>query len=115
MIGALRERVRLERPVEQPRDALGGRPRDWQPLAEVWAKVSPRIRGPSDGPAAGEGEPAGGRVVVTVRRRAGLVPGMRVIWGGRCLIAERVITPEGRPGFRVLECREVTGGAAGCS
>lgn len=77
--GDLDQRVRLETQATAG-DGYGGGALTWTLLAEVWARVRP-VSGRERAEAAAIEAPALYRFVI--RRRAGLVEGMRVVWNGQ--------------------------------
>lgn len=78
-IGALRHRLALQRPV-RAEDGGGGAAVTWETVAELWAALSPLT-----GSEAVEADRLVGHVSheIWIRWRAGVVPGMRFVFGPR--------------------------------
>ena len=99
-VGALRRRLRLQRPVGTD-DGSGGETTSWQDVATLWAAVTP-LSGHFSRRA---DEPAGELFLrVELRHRPGLSPGMRFLTeDGTPLFIEAVHDPDGTR--RRLVCR----------
>lgn len=81
MIGALDQKIRLERPTVT-KDAIGGRSAVWSAIPEdpePFARV--KMAGGQEGSAPG-GDAAMQRAVFTVRARSDLRASDRIVWGG---------------------------------
>lgn len=100
--GELRTRVILEAPVDSVDDS-GALVRAWQPLASVWARVSPK-RG-AEIFVAGEQESVLTSEVV-VRWRPEVASPMRFRIGGRALLIRAAFDPDGCRRFLVCTCEE---------
>lgn len=101
-LGALRARVRLERPLRSG-DALGGASLSWTDAGDVWAEVRA-----TSAAASADYDAALSRAgyVLVINRRADVRSGWRVTWGARVLAVEAV-RDEG--GARIeLACVEET-------
>ena len=101
-IGTLRHRIFLETPVRAG-DGGGGAIVTWQPIAEVWAQITP-ITGKETVVA----EAITGRVSheIVIRYRAGVVPAMRLRWGGRIFEILAVLDEAERGRVLRCHCRE---------
>jgi SPP1 family predicted phage head-tail adaptor len=101
-IGALRHRLVLETPVRSS-DGGGGATVTWSPVAEVWAQII-AVGGKETVVA----EALAGRVSheIVIRYRAGVVPAMRLRWGGRIFEILAVFDPEERGRVLHCHCRE---------
>lgn len=100
--GELRARAVLEAPLDTVDDA-GALTRVWQPVASVWAKVSPR-RG-AELFVAGEQESVLTSEVV-LRWRPDVASPMRLRIGSRALLIRAAFDPDGRRRFLVCVCEE---------
>jgi head-tail adaptor len=80
-IGAMRARVRLERPLRAP-DDLGGGAITWTNEGDVWAAVAAGAVGQT---AAFDTNFSIGSLTLTINRCADIRPGWRVVWGARVL------------------------------
>lgn len=100
-IAALRDRLTLEQPVRTP-DGGGGAAVAWEPVAELWAYVSP---------VSGDERLAHDRIAgrlthaVWLRRRPGLVPAMRLRQGTRIYEIVAVLDTPHRTHLKCL-CEE---------
>lgn len=106
--GRLRTRVTIQKEVVT-RDTFGAEVNPWVAVATVWASVLPAGRG-------NRGEtflPTADQMVamnthrVRVRRRVGISPKMRLVWGERVLAIESIEDPTGRGAELVLLCTEI--------
>ena len=98
-IGALRRRVTLEMQVRTP-DGGGGVAIAWAPIADLWAE----LRGLT-GTEQFVAEGLQGKVTheIVIRRRADVVPAMRLRYGQRLFIIEAVLDRDGlEPFLRIL-------------
>ncbi|GAB4152664.1 MAG: hypothetical protein Tsb0016_25110 [Sphingomonadales bacterium] len=86
-------------------DGGGGAVRQWHDQAVLWARVAPL---PVTATAHGHGHGQTERFAVTLRWRAGLCPGQRLIWRGRVLNIETSHDPDGRRHRLALLCRAET-------
>ena len=101
-IGAMRHRLVLEA-VSRAGDGGGGATETWDPVAEVWAAVTPMT-----GDETVAAEALTGRIthVVHIRHRPGVLPAMRLRFGARRLEIVAVMdTDERRRRLKIL-CRE---------
>ena len=101
-IGALRHRLMLETPVRAG-DGGGGAVVTWSPIAEVWAQITPMT-----GKETVVAEAIAGRVSheIVIRYRVGVVPAMRLRWGGRIFEILAVLVEEERGRVIRCHCRE---------
>jgi len=99
-IGALRARVKLQRPTRIA-DELGGAAIAWSDEGDVWGEIE--AGGASDG-AAFDATPSVASYRVTINRRDDVRAGWRVAWGARRL---RIIgvADDGAPRI-TLNCQE---------
>lgn len=97
-IGELRHRVSIER-VIRVSDSAGGATTTWELVAMVWAAIWTRS---SDELV--EHDRVAGRAThdVWLRYRAGIDPGMRIVFGARVFDIRGVIDQDGRRRF--LKC-----------
>jgi len=103
--GDLRERVRLEVPVDTP-DGSGGVQRSYQEAWTAWAQILPQGAEPHT-----SAERAGEVRRFEVRLRRPPSPparGMRLIWKSRRLEIEAVSPLGSEERFLRLDCRETT-------
>lgn len=100
VIGAMRARVRLERPTRTA-DDLGGASLAWANEGDVWAAIEAAGAG---GAAAFDAAPSISAYRLTINRRDGVRAGWRVVWGGRVLRIVGV-RDEGAPRI-ILNCEE---------
>jgi SPP1 family predicted phage head-tail adaptor len=102
--GALRRRLRLERPLDAP-DDIGGVSRSWTLEATVWAQLT-SLKGLTRL----QGERLEQAIThrVVMRWRAGVSGEMRLVMGQRVFAIRSVRDPdEGRRAL-VLDCEETT-------
>jgi len=101
-IGALRQRVVLERPVRDV-DEGGGAAETWSPVADLWAMIELR-----SGKEAVEADRLTGsrKLDVTIRYREDVAPNMRFRFGDRVLDIRAVLDEDGRRRFLNCECEE---------
>ncbi len=95
VIGALRARVKLQRPTRVA-DEIGGAAIAWTDEGDVWAQV--------DAGAARETSPSVAAYRVTINRRDDVRAGWRIAWGARRLRIAGV-TDEGAPRIQLM-CEE---------
>jgi head-tail adaptor len=101
--GTLRERVRIERPVDL-RTESGLQQAGWEPVASCLASIIAEGAGAE---AEGQTLSAMPRFKVTIRWREGISVGQRVIWGERAmLVKQRIDDPLLRDRI-LLRCEEV--------
>lgn len=96
-IGALRERVELERPVLTG-DELGGASASWTAAGAVWCAIEARDTSEA---AASDGVSARTSFVVSIRRREDVRADWRLHWRGRTLNVAGVLD-DGSPVMRLL-------------
>jgi SPP1 family predicted phage head-tail adaptor len=99
VIGVLRHRITIESPVAT-QDEGGGRSITWSPLATVWAQIEQT--GGRQLVRAGEVEPQT-LYRLTLRHVAGIIAGMRAVWGAKLIEITGVTDPDGRGRTLVLE------------
>lgn len=101
-IGALRERVTLQQPVEAD-DGAGGVAVTWSGVATVWAAIRPRslreaeVSGRLDGIVTH---------AVMIRHRTDVRGGWRIVFGNRELRVLAVQDSDGRKRFTECLCEE---------
>lgn len=103
-IGAMRHRIRIERPVRTP-DGGGGASIAWRRYCDAWAEIEP-VSG-------GEGVVADGlkgRVshAFRIRYRPGITPAMRALLGSRRFDIRAVLDIDERRRFARLLVEETT-------
>jgi len=103
--GQLNQRVTLQQRVAGI-DALGQQSESWADVVRLWAKVEP-LRGNQFFAAAQAQNEVTARI--TIRWRAGVDPGMRVIWRGEPYGIFAVIDPMGEKQQIELMCVNGTG------
>lgn len=103
-IGALRQRVTLEAPIDAP-DGAGGFSQDYAPVAQLWARLAPM--GARQDFVAERQEQMISHVV-TIRWRAGVTSGMRFVHRGRKLAIRAVFDPDERRHFLLCQCEEIS-------
>lgn len=103
-IGALRQRVTIESPVDAP-DGAGGFTRSFATLAQVWAKIDPA--GARDLFVEQRQEQSTTHVV-TIRWRGDVKSQMRYIHRGRKLLIKSVVDSDERRFFLVCDCEEIS-------
>lgn len=102
-IADLRTRATLEQPVDTV-DSAGALLRTWTPVADVWAKVTPRNGAESFAAGAQESAIA---YDATIRWRADASSPMRLRIGARALYIRAAFDPDGRKRFLVCRCEEI--------
>jgi SPP1 family predicted phage head-tail adaptor len=102
-IGALRQRVTLEAPVDTPDDS-GSMTRSYAPLAQIWAKLTPLS---GEARFVAEREEQAITCVVLIRWRADVTSRMRLVAGARALLIHSVYDPDGRRRFLLCRCEEI--------
>jgi SPP1 family predicted phage head-tail adaptor len=99
----MRRRVTLEQPLDAS-DGAGGATRTYAPLANLWARVTPRR-------AAAQFQAERQEQAIThdvrIRRRAGVTSQMRFVFAGRALLIQSVYDEDERRRFLVCQCEEV--------
>lgn len=100
--GQMRVKLSLQQPVEDS-DGQGGVVRSWQEVAKVWAKMEPQSVNRHE---QGEAEIATVTFDITIRHRADLVRGWRLIRGGRIFALRAWRDPDESQRFLLLECVE---------
>lgn len=101
--GELSQRITLQQRAATE-DALGQPVGVWQPVATVWASAKP-LRGREYFQA--EAAQSSVDVKFTIRHRAGVTPGMRLVWKGQPHDIEAVIDVDGKG--EALELMAVAG------
>jgi SPP1 family predicted phage head-tail adaptor len=103
-IGALRQRVTIEAPVDAP-DDIGGADRSYAPLAQAWARIE----------TLGSGEQfveqrleQARRFAVTIRWRADVASQMRILFRGRTLLIRSVEDRDETRRFLRCLCEEIS-------
>jgi len=102
MIGLLRERVTLQSPAAST-DAVGDVTQAWAVVATVWARIQ-ALAARDEQQQSREEHVARWRV--TIRHRADVAAGWRLMWRGRVLYVEAVL-PDERRSYVTLDCVEV--------
>ncbi len=100
--GSLRERVTLETRLGN-RDTLAGATGQYAYAGEAWAALSPLISGSLTQADSLRAMP---RWKVTMRKREGIDPRVRLIWRGKYLAVRSVISDPQEPAQMVLTCEE---------
>lgn len=103
-IGALRRRMTLQVRTLNP-DGGGGFAESWSDLAAFWADMEPTA---SVETIIGEQQQHRVTHQVTIRYRAGIQPGQRLIHDGRALYILGIVNPGERNAFLKLQCEERT-------
>jgi head-tail adaptor len=103
LAGALRERVTLETRLGN-RDAAAGSIGRYAYMGEAWAALSPLV--PADLSQA-DSLSAMPRWRVTIRKREGIDPRVRLTWRGKYLAVRGVISDPSEPAQMLLTCEEV--------
>ena len=101
--GSLKERVVIERPVDE-RTELGVQAAGWEVVGRCLAAVVPEGAGAE---AEGQALSAMARFRVTIRTRDGIAVGQRVRWGERLLAVRQRIDDPGMRDRITLRCEEV--------
>ena len=100
--GMLRHRVTIEQKVPT-RDTFGGEVETWTLVATVWASVEP-LQGREY--LAARQLQAELTTRIRIRRRTGILPQMRVVWGSHTYDIQAVIEPESGRRELQLMCTE---------
>lgn len=100
--GTLRERIVIERPVEE-RSAMGLSTGGWEQVASCRASIVPEGAGPEAEAMALSAMP---RLRVTIRRRDDVAVGQRILWGSRVLMVRQAIDDPRLADRLVLRCEE---------
>jgi head-tail adaptor len=103
LAGTLRERVIIETRLGN-RDALGGAKGNYAYSGEAWAAFMPLV--PSDLTLA-DARSAMPRWQVTMRKREGIDPRVRLTWRGKYLAVRQVVSDPREPAHMVLTCEEM--------
>jgi head-tail adaptor len=101
--GSLRERVLIETRLDN-RDALGGANGKYAYSGEAWAALMPLV--PADLRQA-DSLSALPRWQVTMRKREGIDPRVRLTWRGKYLAVRQVVSDPREPSQMVLTCEEI--------
>jgi head-tail adaptor len=101
--GNLRERVLIETRMES-RDGRGGATGKYAYAGEAWAALMPLVPADLSRADALSGLP---RWSVTMRKREGIGPGVRLTWRSRYLSVRGVISDPREPAQMVLTCEEL--------
>lgn len=105
MIGKFRHRLTIEQPIQTP-DEGGGHTVSWQPLAvapEIWARIEP-LSAVTAATAGQNRHEATHRI--TLRRREGLTPFMRLCKGSRIFSILSLLPMDENEKFMTLLVRE---------
>lgn len=103
-IGALRQRVTLEAPIDAP-DGAGGFSQSYVPVAQLWARIAPT--GARQDFVEERQEQTIGHVV-TIRWREGVTSGMRFVHRGRHFAIRAVFDPDEGRRFLQCQCEEIS-------
>lgn len=101
--GSLRERIRIERPVEL-RTGSGLQHAGWEPVATCLAAIAADGAGPEAEAMSLSAMP---RFRVTIRWRDGVAVGQRVKWKSREMLVRQRIDDPRQPDRILLRCEEV--------
>ena len=101
--GSLRERIRIERPVEL-RTESGLQQPGWEAVGTCLAAIVAEGAGPEAEAMALSAMP---RFRVTVRQREGVAVGQRVSWDGRKMLVRQRIDDPRLPDRIMLRCEEM--------
>lgn len=101
--GTLRERIRIERPVDL-RTTSGLQQPGWELVASCFAAIAADGAGPEAEAMSLSAMP---RFRVTIRWRDGVAVGQRVSWGGRKMMVRQRIDDPKLPDRILLRCEEV--------
>ncbi|ATQ67152.1 MULTISPECIES: phage head closure protein [Methylosinus] len=102
-IGALRQRVTLEAPIDTADDS-GSMTRSYASVAQIWAKLTPAA---GEARFVAEREEQAITVVALIRWRADVTSRMRLVVGARTLLIHSVYDPDGRRRFLLCRCEEI--------
>lgn len=100
MIGALRERVTIERETRTA-DGLGGWSSSWAAVATVWARVEQLAAAE---PVEAERLVARGGYRITIRHRSDLTTADRLAWRGRILNIRGLSNKDERRRYLTIDC-----------
>jgi head-tail adaptor len=103
LAGSLRERIILETRVGN-RDAIAGATGKYAYAGEAWASVSPLAPGEAEQGGAYSSMP---RWRVTMRKREGVDPRVRLTWRHKYLAVRSVTSDPAEPSYMTLTCDEV--------
>lgn len=103
-VGALRQRVTIESPVDTP-DGAGGFTRSFATLAQVWAKIE--ATSARDQFVEQRSEQSTTHIV-TIRWRGDVRSQMRLLHRGRKLLIESVVDREEQRRFLICICEEIS-------
>ena len=101
--GTLKQRVRIERPVDLRTDSGLQQP-GWEPVATCLAAIMAEGAGQEAEAQALSSMP---RYRVTIRWREGIAVGQRVVWGMRAMLVKQRIDDPATPDRILLKCEEV--------
>jgi head-tail adaptor len=101
--GSLRERVLIETRVGN-RDGLGGASGKYAYSGEAWAAFMPLVPGDLTLADARSSMP---RWQVTMRKREGIDPRVRLTWRGKYLAVRQVVSDPREPAQMILTCEEI--------
>ncbi len=104
LIGAMRQRVTLEAPVDAP-DGAGGFTRTHATLASLWARIEP-VEAHDDFIEQRQEQQTTHRV--TIRWRSDVAQPMRFDFHGRKLLVLSAVDPDERRRFLVCRCEEIS-------
>lgn len=103
LAGALRERVIIETRAGN-RDAAAGATGKYVYAGEAWASLMPLVSGVQSQADALNAMP---RWQVTMRKREGIDPRVRLTWRGKYLVVRAVISDPREPAYLIATCEEV--------
>jgi len=101
--GTLKQRIRIERPVDLRTDS-GLQQAGWEPVCECLAAIVAEGAGAEAEAQALSSMP---RYRVTIRLRGGIAVGQRVMWGTRALLVKQRIDDPATPDRILLRCEEM--------
>jgi SPP1 family predicted phage head-tail adaptor len=101
--GRLRNRMRLERPVET-RSASGDVIRTWALVTEIWAEL---VNDPGTERFTAQTDLSEVPQQIRIRYRTGVAPQQRLTYRGRVFRIEALADPDARTREQLLQCVEV--------
>ncbi len=103
LAGALRERVIIETRLDN-RDSLAGARGKYAYSGEAWVSMMPLVPGNLT---LADAQSAMPRWQVTMRKREGIDPRVRLTWRGRYLAVRSVISDPREPAYLIATCEEI--------